>query len=312
MASRLAAEVIWAEMRRAQKTDLREVFARLLRRAVRVANRRVFEEGNKNSSRRGMGTTVSVAGLVGDALVLAQVGDSRAYILRGETLVQVTRDQSVASALVQSGQLTREEAKALPTSNLVLQALGIRKDLEVALSIVELRRGDCLLLCSDGLFGPISDGAIASLLALRPAPSEAAELLIEAACAAGGPDNVTAIVARFSGEGLMAPLSEDDLPRFIELDHMEEGERALTTTSVVARRLAARAGIGDDPGPPVVPATGQHSVVRAALADRQRDSNKIVGPATAVLARGSRLGWSVWLLAIAAVLFVLSLLLYGI
>lgn len=269
VASKLAAEIIWSEMHKAQSTTNRAIFARLLRRAVRAANRRVWEQGKDDPKLRGMGTTVSAVGMVGDALIIAQVGDSRAYVLRGKTLVQVTRDQSVISALVHSG-LSMQEARALPESNMILQALGIRPDIEVALSIAELRQGDRLLICSDGLHGPVPEEALVSLLRLRSDARAAAELLIDAACAAGGPDNVTAVVANLSGEGLKAPAADDDLPRFIELDPMEEGARALATTSVVARRLAARAGLVDDPGPPVVPATGQHTAIRGPLPRRLR------------------------------------------
>jgi hypothetical protein len=141
---------------------------------------------------------------------------------------------------------------------------------------------------------------------------EAIDELVSMARAAGGPDNITALLAEFTGEGLRPPLSEDDLPRFVELDTNEE---ALTTTSWVARRLAARAGIGDqEVKGPVVPATGRFSTlsptgkgptVRRVIED---DDD---GPAARALARGNKLGLLPWLLAAALALVVLGLLLWG-
>ena len=253
VASALAVEVLVAEMAEVPTTDERAEAARYLRRAVRAANRRVFEEGARNWKLKGMGTTLSAALVVGKELLLAQVGDSRAYVRRGDTLVQVTRDQSVVSALLHAGRITEEEAENFAQANVILQALGVQEDVEVALSIVELRRGDRMLLCSDGLHGCVDDVSLAEVLETHVVPKDAVEDLIARARDAGGPDNITAIVVDFTGERLEEPDSEDDLPKFVEFDPMEEGERAMTTTSRVAKRLAARAGVGDDPGPRPVP-----------------------------------------------------------
>ncbi|MBP6628161.1 MAG: serine/threonine-protein phosphatase [Kofleriaceae bacterium] len=252
VAADLAARTVWSEMRDAQTTDSPEVFARLLRRALRAANRRVFDEGRRLGM-RGMGTTVSAAGVNHGHLIVGQIGDSRAYVLRADVLVQVTRDQSLISALLAAGHPT--DAGTNPSA--ILQALGVGPDVEPSLSIIDLRAGDRILLCSDGLHGQLGEAAIATMVAEAPGPDAAARLLIDTACAAGGHDNITALVAFVDGSALAAPASVDDLPRFREFDPREEGERAFTSTSNVARRLAARIGIGEDPGPPVVPATGQ-------------------------------------------------------
>jgi serine/threonine protein phosphatase PrpC len=277
---------------------------------VRLANRRVFEKGSATPELRGMGTTVSAAGLVGNALLLAQVGDSRAYVHRNLTLTQVTRDQSVSAALIHAGRLTPDEASKAMHSHMILQALGVQPDLEVSISIVEIRRGDTLLLCSDGLHGPVGDDKIRATMCACPDLDEAVDTLVRLAHAAGAPDNVTAAVARFSGEGLAPPLSEDDLPRFVEVNPLEEGDRALTTTSWVARRLAARAGIGDDPGPPLIPATGQHPVYRGEALEDDDAGASIPGPASARLAERSRLGLLAWGLAVAAAVVVGAFLLW--
>ena len=299
VASQLAGETIWEEMAIAQETAERAVYARLLRRAVRAANRRVWDTGRRNPKQRGMGTTVSAGGVVGSTLILAQVGDSRAYILRDDILVQLTRDQSLVSALVRSGQLSEEDAHAMPGSNMVLQALGVRKDVEVALSVAELRRGDVLLLCSDGLHGPVSwDKLQRALGADAPVPA-IADRLIELALLAGAPDNVTAVVARFDGDALTTPHADEEQLRFTELDPMEEGSQGLFSTSVIVRRLAARIGIGEDPGPPVVPATGQFKAIRRS---RRGDGADPGGPAARALQERSQLSASARFLAVLAAL----------
>ena len=103
-----------------------------------------------------MGTTCTVAALVDDTLVVAQIGDSRCYVLRDGKLAQVTKDQSLAWQLIEAGAMTAEEAKAFEHANIILQALGVQERVEVVLSQVALRRGDVALLCSDGLHGPVS------------------------------------------------------------------------------------------------------------------------------------------------------------
>lgn len=261
VASQMAAETIWSEMRAAQEATERVVYARLLRRAVRVANRRVWEGGRRNSKLRGMGSTATVAGVVGDSLLLAQVGDSRAYLLRSGDLMQLTRDQNLVSALVRSGRVPQSEAYLLPGSNMVLQALGVRKDVEVALSFVELRRGDRVLLCSDGLHGPVPDIAIADMLGRDSPLATIADSLIDLAIQVGAPDNVTAVVASFDGDGLRPVALDEPLPEYSELDPAEEGPRGIFRTSMIARRLAARIGIGEDPNPPAVPATGNFTAI---------------------------------------------------
>jgi len=310
VAARLAAEVVWAEMGASESTEERSVYARVLRRAVRLANRRVFQESLKNPRLRGMGTTLSAAGLVGDAVVLAQVGDSRAYIFRNRTLTQVTRDQSIVSALLHAGRITEEEARVSARANMILQALGVHEDVQVALSIVEVRQGDTLLLCSDGLHGPVGHDQLEAAFTACPDLDEAVKTLIALARSAGGPDNITAVAARFDGEGLRQPLGDEDLPRFVEFDPMEEGPAALTTTSWVARRLAAQAGIGEDPGPPAVPATGQHEVFRGNLPEVTPELSDVPGPASRRLAEGERLGLVAWGIALGIAVALLLLLLW--
>ena len=265
IASELAAQVTWREMRATPATRDVEVFARLLRRAVRIANHDVHAMSRREPGLRGMGTTLSAAGMVGDRLVIATVGDSRAYVLRAGVLVQVTRDQSLHSALLAAG---HDEDEAASAGGAILQALGVAADVDPSLSIIELRRGDRVLLCSDGLHGLVGDPALALLVAEPHSVAEAAKLLNAAARAAGGTDNITAIVCEVSGERLAPPRDAEDLPRFREFDPQQEGDPALTSTSYVARRLAARIGIPTPSIPPSIPVTGQHAVLRSQLGVR--------------------------------------------
>lgn len=265
VASDLAAQVIWREMKATPGTKDPEVFARLLRRATRVANHDVHAMSKREPGLRGMGTTVSAAGVVGDRLVVATVGDSRAYVLRSGVIVQVTRDQSLSSALLMAGHDPDEAEKA---GSAILQALGVGEDVEPSLSIIELRRGDRVLLCSDGLHGLVGDPALALLMSAPHSVGESVMLLITAARAAGGSDNITAVVADVTGERLAPPSGDDDLPTFREFDPQKEGDPALTDTSYVARRLAAKIGLPTHSIPPSIPVTGQHPALRSSIGIR--------------------------------------------
>ena len=257
IAAELATLVTWREMKRTPDTRDPEVFARLLRRAVRIANHDVHAMARREPGLRGMGTTLSAAGVVGDRLILATVGDSRAYVLRAGALVQVTRDQSLQSALLAAGHSPNEAASA---GGAILQALGVADDVEPSLSIIELRRGDRVLLCSDGLHGLVGDPALALLLSEPHTVAESVKLLIAAARAAG--------VCELSGDRLRPSAGEDDLPTFREFDPQQEGDPALTSTSYVARRLAARIGLPTASIPPTIPVTGQHAVLRSQIGIR--------------------------------------------
>lgn len=258
VASDLGIRVTWREMATSPGSLDAEVFARLLRRAVRIANAEVHDLGKRDPTLRGMGTTLTAAAVAGTRLVVATVGDSRAYVLRGDQLVQVTRDQSLASALAAAG----HPLDAIESSGAILQALGVAPDCEPSLSIIELRQGDRVLLCSDGLYNLLGEGAIGTIVADPRGPEDATRLLVDAARAAGGTDNISAVVMEVSGDRLAAPGGQDDLPKFREFDPQREGDPALTSTSHVAKRLAARIGLASGAKELSIPATGQHMIIR--------------------------------------------------
>ncbi|WP_052376538.1 Stp1/IreP family PP2C-type Ser/Thr phosphatase [Chondromyces apiculatus] len=209
VASQLAVDIIYQRMLAGgTPADHDELAARLVL-AIEAAGLRIFSEAKLDRTRRGMGTTSTIAALLDDHLFLGQVGDSRAYILRGERLVQVTRDQSLVNQLIEAGQLTEEEAETFEHNNIILQALGTAESVQVDLTCVVLKRGDVLLLCSDGLSGMVRNDEIREVLRTIEEPLEACRVLTERANQAGGHDNITVVVARFEGDSLEDPMRED-------------------------------------------------------------------------------------------------------
>lgn len=198
-------------------------WARRLRTATQNANQEIFEAACADIAKAGMGTTLTGLLLLRNQVVVAQVGDSRAYLWRQGRLVQITHDQSLVNQLLDSGQITPEQAKLFEHSNVILQALGVQEDVEVVLSHEQLRRDDRILLCSDGLVGVVTDDEIQAVLQTAENPDEAVRMLIEMARAGGGPDNITVIVAHVLGEGL-APAASEELVQYRTM--ALEGEKA--------------------------------------------------------------------------------------
>ncbi|WP_437475890.1 protein phosphatase 2C domain-containing protein [Sorangium sp. So ce1014] len=220
-ASRLAARTVHAVLSRAAPRSS-DALERSLLEALGAAGRAVLDNARRGPQHRSSGTTATVAALCDERLLLAQVGDSRAYLLRSGALTQVTRDQTLVQSLLDSGKLRPEEAATFEHRGVMLQALGLRQHLSIALSAVELRRGDTLLLCTDGLSDLIDDPRIAAVLDAHPDPREASSALIDAALAAGGHDNVTVLVARFDGPWLAPPAGDVDMEIF-EIARFSEG-----------------------------------------------------------------------------------------
>jgi protein phosphatase len=166
--------------------------------AIHEANRAIWERGHADADLRCMGTTLTAAALVatdeGDRLVLANVGDSRAYRLHGDELVQLTTDHSVAEELVARGELSEEEAAVHPHRHILTRALGVQPDVDVDVWQVVPEEGDRFLLCSDGLTNEVPIDQITEVLSDSRDPQEAAETLVRLANQAGGNDNATVVV----------------------------------------------------------------------------------------------------------------------
>ncbi|XXY47387.1 Stp1/IreP family PP2C-type Ser/Thr phosphatase [Sorangium sp. So ce269] len=209
VASQLAVDIIYQRMSAGGPPENHDELAARLVQAIEAAGLRIFSEAKLDRTRRGMGTTSTIAALMDDHLFLGQVGDSRAYVLRGDRLVQVTRDQSLVNQLIEAGQLTEEEAETFEHNNIILQALGTADSVQVDLTYVALKRGDTLMLCSDGLSGMVRNEEIREVLRTVDDPIEACKVLTDRANQAGGHDNITVVVAKFDGDGLAAPELED-------------------------------------------------------------------------------------------------------
>jgi PPM family protein phosphatase len=166
---------------------------RMLRDTVVEANHRIADAVKQRKDLEGMGTTLTALRFVGSQVGLVHVGDSRAYLMRGGMLSQITHDDTYVQYLVDSGKLTPDEAKDHPRKSVILRAL-LGSDVEPDVSIREARAGDRYLLCSDGLSDVVSTETIAETLQISD-PQESADRLVELALRGGGPDNVTVIVA---------------------------------------------------------------------------------------------------------------------
>ena len=202
IASELAVEVVLQKMRRRGRDGVSVepvAFVGTLKAATEVANATIHHYAADHPELRGMGTTATIAGLLGDTLYLAQVGDSRAYLVRDGVAIQITKDQSLMQKLIEAGEITVEEAELSDRRNIILQALGPEPHVKIDLTHQRVRRDDVL-----------KPDQIARAVTEEASPELAAERLVELANSSGGPDNITVVVARFDGSGLesAAPVDE--------------------------------------------------------------------------------------------------------
>ena len=214
------------------KAGLEEAFSK--------ANQAVWQESQDHSELRGMGTTLTAVALVGDddgrdVLALANVGDSRAYLYSERQIVQVTADHSLAEERMRHGEITEEEAAVHPQRHILTRALGISPEVETDMWQLQLRSGDRIVLCSDGLSNELSNEQMAEVLATVRDPADAAHRLVDSANEHGGADNITVIVV-----------------------DVLVGEDSSTDASVIMP-IGARAGaplvVGQGSGPSVATAT---------------------------------------------------------
>src|SRR6266436_8534078 len=190
-----------------------------LKHATVFANHAIHNRSQEDSRCAGMGATFTGAAIHGDFLDLVQVGDSRGYIIRKDQIRLATKDQSLVQQLVDVGQISEAEAETHMFRNVILQALGAQGDVTPVTGRIRLRRGDTLLLCSDGLSGKLRSEDIQNIVASNEDLSKACDELIAEANNRGGEDNITVILARFSGEELEEPASDRIT---IELPPLEE------------------------------------------------------------------------------------------
>lgn len=170
-----------------------------LARAVEAANLNVIKAPSQGIGREGMGTTMTAAILDKDRLVIAQVGDSRAYLLHQGVLQQLTRDHSLMADMIEAGQLTEAEARVHPNRSVITRAIGSDPHMQPDIYELNVDTGDRLLLCSDGISAMIEDSLIEEIMCKAGNPQQCADELVQAALDAGGFDNATAIVVDVEG-----------------------------------------------------------------------------------------------------------------
>jgi protein phosphatase len=165
---------------------------------VKLANMRIFEKASADTKYKGMGTTIVTVYFAKDSeVVVGHVGDSRVYFFRDNTLRQITEDHSLLNDYLKAKKLTPEEIEAFPHKNVIVRALGMKDTVNVDINRVEPKDGDIFLLCSDGLSGMVPDKQMEQIMQSQPDLDKACAMLIDAANANGGNDNVTCVLAQY-------------------------------------------------------------------------------------------------------------------
>lgn len=196
-ASKCTVETMVKEM----KSSFEKSPIRILSKAIRVANDRIRRKASEDESLYGMGTTVVAATCMGKYLQVANVGDSRLYVIN-EAIRQITRDHSLVEEMVRMGGIDREAARNHPDKNIITRAIGARDTVEIDFFHEELKPGDIVLMCSDGLTNMLDDEEIGRILKGQGTIEERAEKLVEAANNNGGKDNIAVIIIdMFAEEG---------------------------------------------------------------------------------------------------------------
>jgi serine/threonine protein phosphatase PrpC len=268
-AGEVASALVLESLQAALQAEARGAIHEQLEEAVLRANKSVMTAAQE-ANRHGMGATLTAVFVRGSEAYIAEIGDSRAYLLRKGRLRQITRDQSLVQLLVDHGVLSPEEAKKSPSKNVILQAVGLAEDVRVAIARLELRRDDRFLLCSDGVSNAVSDDELKQILT-GSEPRAACDTMIALANDRGGLDNQTAIVADLIGEGLDTPDEFETVTSTYEvLKAYEATVAGKPVTNVMAHAAGAAAGASEalpdlpldmpEPGPATPPAAGEIDV----------------------------------------------------
>ncbi len=188
-ASRYTVDTIVESIRASKETEP----ICLIREAIQTANAKLIEKSHEDASMSGMGTTVVVVTVINGKAVVANVGDSRMYVI-GKEIVQITRDHSLVEEMVRMGELAKDAAKDHPDKNIITRAVGATENIDVDFFEVELFPQDYILMCSDGLTNMVEDEDIRTIVHSQRDVAERVEKLVEAANNNGGRDNITVIV----------------------------------------------------------------------------------------------------------------------
>jgi PPM family protein phosphatase len=231
VAARIAAEEFETHLPEGGTAEAR------LSRVATEANRKIYELAKTDSSRSGMGTTLTGALLSDDEISIVHVGDSRAYLFRDDTLRQLTRDHSLVEELRRHGRITTEEAEEHPQRSIITRALGPDADVDPDVQTHQVRSGDVFLICSDGLTSMVREDRMQAILAAKSSLRAAVDALVDAANEAGGRDNITVVAFRVADtEPAVAAKGEQELED--------------TQTDLEPRRVREVAAAAPPPGPP--------------------------------------------------------------
>jgi PPM family protein phosphatase len=215
VASRMAVETVRDRMLQLQAHEVysRVPFHERLRLSIEEANILINGESQTNPAHKGLGATFTGVAALGNQVFFGQVGDSRAYLIRANNISRITKDQSLVQQLIDAGQITEEEAETHSYRNVILQALGAHSSVNVEVSCLTLCDMDTLVICSDGLSGKVHQDEIARIIQESRDFKLACQRLINLANERGGEDNITVVIAQFSGSGLALPESESMEPQ---------------------------------------------------------------------------------------------------
>lgn len=209
VASEMAVSIISRELKDVRRRE-HLLSEELLARALKLANAEIYARTIAEEDKHGMGTTVSVLMVGKGQYVVAQVGDSRVYLLRDGALRQLTKDHSYVQEQVDAGMLTPEQARYHPYSNVITRCVGAGGDVQPDTYVGEVRPGDRFLVASDGLTGMVDDRRLQQLLMARATPQRLVDALISEANGRGGLDNITAIVVSIlAPEDGQRPITQD-------------------------------------------------------------------------------------------------------
>ena len=212
IAGRLAVECVREHMLELQAgpPGSTSTFPEQLRSAIEITNMRIYRQSQGHVALAGMGATLTVAGLHGATAYIAQIGDSRAYILRRGQLRQITHDQSVAGMLLETGCITAAQARNHPYRNVLLQAVGIAPRVEPVMTRLPLLPADILVLCSDGLSNELESEDLRRSICKSSSLKAACESLISLAAAKGEEDDITVLIAQVTGRWVESELAPPD------------------------------------------------------------------------------------------------------
>lgn len=281
VASRMAVETVRDRMLQLQAHAVygQLPFSERLRVAIEQANDLIHEESLSNPLHKGLGATFTAVATLGGEAYFAQVGDSRAYLIRRGQITRITKDQSLVQQLIDAGQITEEEAETHSYRNVILQALGAHSLVNVEINTVSLSHQDILVLCSDGLSGKIYEHEIARIVADTADFQSACQQMIQLSNDRGGEDNITVLIARFDGNGLPGAGSGGVTPR--SLIRSPGTPTSINWNIGVESEIEERENSGL-PAPPRDSRPFTTRIERTAERERSNDLSDRRGPITAV------------------------------